>query len=118
MSIMNGSSRAAPSPSVNPGAQPSGASSAQAGGMPIDIPALSRAKRTGSSASDASISLSSLSSLSSSLSSSSLRKTSSRWVKPSPTVNVHTTCGRHTDQYLFGGPSLSELARGIMGKKK
>ncbi|GAP86463.1 putative unnamed protein product [Rosellinia necatrix] len=25
------------------------------------------------------------------------------------TVNVHTHCGRHTDQYLFGGHSIREL---------
>lgn len=46
------------------------------------------------------------------------RKTSSSWIKPSPTVNVHTTCGRHTDQMLFSGPSLAEMARAMMGKKK
>ncbi|KAG6123862.1 hypothetical protein E4U22_004645 [Claviceps purpurea] len=48
---------------------------------------------------------------------SSLRKTSTNLnrnlVKTSPTVNVHTTCGRHTDQLLFGGPSLKDLARSI-----
>ncbi|POR32834.1 Uncharacterized protein TPAR_06965 [Tolypocladium paradoxum] len=111
---MNGSSRAAPSPSLNPGAQPSGASSAPTGSKPIDIPVPSKAKRTGSYASDASSALSP--SLSSSFSSS-LRRTSASLVKPTPTVNVHTTCGRHTDQYFFGGPSLSELARAVIGKK-
>ncbi|KND95272.1 hypothetical protein TOPH_00675 [Tolypocladium ophioglossoides CBS 100239] len=115
ISIMNGSSRAAPSPPVNPGAQPSGASSAEAGSKPIDIPILSKAKRAGSYASDVSSAPSP--SLSSSFSSS-LRKTSSGWVKSSPTVNVHTTCGRHTDQYFFSGPSLTKLARAFMGKKK
>lgn len=36
--------------------------------------------------------------------------TSSR--KPSsPTVNVYTHCGRHTDQYLFGGRGLTDLFR-------
>ncbi|KAG5939159.1 hypothetical protein E4U59_003301 [Claviceps monticola] len=54
---------------------------------------------------------------SSSGSSSSLRKTSANLnrnlVKTSPTVNVHTTCGRHTDQLLFSGPSLKDLARSI-----
>ncbi|KAG6262992.1 hypothetical protein E4U49_002696 [Claviceps purpurea] len=54
---------------------------------------------------------------SSSGSCSSLRKTSTNLnrnlVKTSPTVNVHTTCGRHTDQLLFGGPSLKDLARSI-----
>ncbi|KAI1268402.1 hypothetical protein F5Y18DRAFT_228280 [Xylariaceae sp. FL1019] len=29
----------------------------------------------------------------------------------SPTVNVYTHCGRHTDQYLFGGHSVSDLWR-------
>ncbi|KAK8143385.1 hypothetical protein G3M48_007296 [Beauveria asiatica] len=39
-------------------------------------------------------------------------------VKPAPKVNVHTTCGRHTDQLLFGGPSLTDLARSVFNKKK
>lgn len=39
-------------------------------------------------------------------------------VKPAPKVNVHTTCGRHTDQLLFGGPSLSEIARSVFKKNK
>lgn len=47
-----------------------------------------------------------------------LRRTSFGFIKSSPTVNVHTTCGRHTDQLLFGGPSLSGLARALLGKKK
>jgi hypothetical protein len=38
-------------------------------------------------------------------------------VKHSPTVNVYTTCGRHTDQFLFGGRSLSDLARAVLGRK-
>ncbi|KAJ6788536.1 hypothetical protein PWT90_08852 [Aphanocladium album] len=38
-------------------------------------------------------------------------------VKPSPKVNVHTTCGRHTDQLLFGGPSLTDIARSVFKKK-
>ncbi|KAI1816086.1 hypothetical protein GGS20DRAFT_583883 [Poronia punctata] len=29
----------------------------------------------------------------------------------SPTVNLYTHCGRHTDQYLFGGHSFRELLR-------
>ncbi|KPM34065.1 hypothetical protein AK830_g12510 [Neonectria ditissima] len=41
-------------------------------------------------------------------------KSAHTWVKPAATVNVYTTCGRHTDQLLFGGPSLTELARAIM----
>ncbi|KAL7900983.1 hypothetical protein HDV63DRAFT_406164 [Trichoderma sp. SZMC 28014] len=46
------------------------------------------------------------------------RRTSFGFIKSSPTVNVHTTCGRHTDQLLFGGPSLSGLARALLGRKK
>ncbi|KAM0253312.1 hypothetical protein ACHAQJ_007316 [Trichoderma viride] len=46
------------------------------------------------------------------------RRTSFGFIKSTPTVNVHTTCGRHTDQLLFGGPSLSGLARAFLGKKK
>lgn len=44
-------------------------------------------------------------------------KSAHPWIKPAATVNVYTTCGRHTDQLLFGGPSLTELARSMMGKK-
>ncbi|KFG86195.1 hypothetical protein MANI_008695 [Metarhizium anisopliae] len=55
-------------------------------------------------------------SYSSSASTFSGQKTSSSFIKSSPTVNVHTTCGRHTDQYIFGGPSLRDLAKSI--KKK
>ncbi|KAI1437712.1 hypothetical protein GGR50DRAFT_21601 [Xylaria sp. CBS 124048] len=36
-------------------------------------------------------------------------KSSSR--KNAPKVNVYTHCGRHTDQYLFGGKSLRDLFR-------
>ncbi|KOS18067.1 hypothetical protein ESCO_002393 [Escovopsis weberi] len=36
------------------------------------------------------------------------------FIKSSPTVNVYTTCGRHTDQLLFGGPSLSGFARAFL----
>ncbi|CEJ89508.1 hypothetical protein VHEMI05349 [[Torrubiella] hemipterigena] len=46
-----------------------------------------------------------------------LRRASSNWIKPSPTVNVHTTCGRHSDQLLFGGPSLKDMAKALLGKK-
>ncbi|PNP57918.1 hypothetical protein THARTR1_02076 [Trichoderma harzianum] len=46
------------------------------------------------------------------------RRTSFGFIKSSPTVNVHTTCGRHTDQLLFSGPSLSGLARAFLWKKK
>ncbi|KAI0481121.1 hypothetical protein GGR56DRAFT_672161 [Xylariaceae sp. FL0804] len=34
----------------------------------------------------------------------------------SPTVNVYTHCGRHTDQYLFGGKSISDLWRSAFRK--
>ncbi|KAI1126691.1 hypothetical protein F5Y10DRAFT_266894 [Nemania abortiva] len=33
------------------------------------------------------------------------------------TVNRFTHCGRHTDQYLFGGHSLSESIKDILKKK-
>ncbi|KAI1427040.1 hypothetical protein F5Y12DRAFT_226336 [Xylaria sp. FL1777] len=39
--------------------------------------------------------------------------------KPSsPTVNLYTHCGRHTDQYLFGGHSFSESIKDILRKKQ
>ncbi|PHH64658.1 hypothetical protein CDD81_4099 [Ophiocordyceps australis] len=47
-----------------------------------------------------------------------LRKTSTQWVKSTPTVNHHTTCGRHTDQYFFAGPSLADLARSLVKKSR
>ncbi|KAH7162409.1 hypothetical protein B0J13DRAFT_9777 [Dactylonectria estremocensis] len=50
-------------------------------------------------------------------SASSPSKSPHTWIKPAATVNVYTTCGRHTDQLLFGGPSLTALARAMMGKK-
>ncbi|KAI0435095.1 hypothetical protein F5Y09DRAFT_293681 [Xylaria sp. FL1042] len=38
--------------------------------------------------------------------------------KPStPTVNLYTHCGRHTNQYLFGGHSFSESIKDILKKK-
>ncbi|PHH75570.1 hypothetical protein CDD82_4388 [Ophiocordyceps australis] len=46
------------------------------------------------------------------------RKTSTPWVKSTPTVNHHTTCGRHTDQYFFTGPSLADLARSLVKKSR
>ena len=36
----------------------------------------------------------------------------------SPTKNVYTHCGRHTNQYLFGGRSMSELLRGVFHKRE
>ncbi|EQK99655.1 hypothetical protein OCS_04633 [Ophiocordyceps sinensis CO18] len=113
-------------PPPDAAARPSGAET-----KPIDIPALPKAsvgwrpkikvpagltrqdQRTFSLSSDASSTPPH--SISSSLSSS-LRRSSSTWVKASPTVNLHTTCGRHTDQYLFGGPSLTKMARSVMKK--
>ncbi|KAI5465568.1 hypothetical protein BGZ63DRAFT_420124 [Mariannaea sp. PMI_226] len=41
-------------------------------------------------------------------------KSSHFFIKPTATVNRYTTCGRHTDQLLFGGPSLTELARSFI----
>ncbi|KAF4981928.1 hypothetical protein FZEAL_2360 [Fusarium zealandicum] len=44
-------------------------------------------------------------------------KSSQSWFKPAPqAVNVYTTCGRHTNQLLFGGPSLTEIARSMLKK--
>ncbi|KAH9900508.1 hypothetical protein F4778DRAFT_146021 [Xylariomycetidae sp. FL2044] len=38
--------------------------------------------------------------------------------KPSsPTVNLHTYCGRHTDQFLFGGKSLTNIVRSPFRKE-
>ncbi|KAB5570059.1 hypothetical protein GE09DRAFT_1217509 [Coniochaeta sp. 2T2.1] len=31
--------------------------------------------------------------------------------------NVYTTCGRHTDQYLFGGKGFSDMWRAITKKE-
>ncbi|KAL7960738.1 hypothetical protein V8C34DRAFT_50928 [Trichoderma compactum] len=75
----------------------------------LDSPIFSPSKRVGTSSS-AATSPQSISSPS--------RRTSFGFIKSSPTVNVHTTCGRHTDQLLFGGPSLSGLARAFLWKKK
>ncbi|KAH8894910.1 hypothetical protein GQ53DRAFT_820576 [Thozetella sp. PMI_491] len=52
----------------------------------------------------------------SSTSSSGLDKKSSK--KPtSPTVNAHSYCGRHTDQFLFGGNSpFTDLWKAVRGK--
>ncbi len=36
--------------------------------------------------------------------------------KKSPTVNRLTHCGRHTDQFLFGGHSISELIRSAINR--
>ncbi|KAL2106721.1 hypothetical protein VUR80DRAFT_6309 [Thermomyces stellatus] len=38
--------------------------------------------------------------------------------KHSSNVNVYTTCGRHTDQFLFGGPSLGDMARSLLGRSR
>ncbi|UNI14116.1 hypothetical protein JDV02_000784 [Purpureocillium takamizusanense] len=97
------------------GASPSVDTSSHAASRPIDIPNLSKSQRTSSYSSDSSSAFATSPPLSSSFSSS-LRKTST-FVKPAPRVNVHTTCGRHTDQYFFGGPSLRDLARSMIGKK-
>ncbi|KAL6859598.1 hypothetical protein J3F83DRAFT_717299 [Trichoderma novae-zelandiae] len=75
----------------------------------LDSPLFSPSKRVGTSSS-AATSPQSISSPQ--------HRTSFGFLKASPTVNVHTTCGRHTDQLLFGGPSLSGLARAFLWKKK
>ncbi|KAI1755407.1 hypothetical protein F4782DRAFT_488432 [Xylaria castorea] len=32
-------------------------------------------------------------------------------------VNLYTHCGRHTDQYLFGGHSVSDSVKSLLGRK-
>ncbi|KAI1176260.1 hypothetical protein F4777DRAFT_546953 [Nemania sp. FL0916] len=34
------------------------------------------------------------------------------------TVNRYTHCGRHTDQFLFGGHSISDSIKDLMRKKE
>ncbi|KAF4336001.1 hypothetical protein FBEOM_10134 [Fusarium beomiforme] len=44
-------------------------------------------------------------------------KASRSWFKAAPQpVNNVTYCGRHSSQFLFGGPSLADLARAMLGK--
>ncbi|PHH49628.1 hypothetical protein CFIMG_006710RA [Ceratocystis fimbriata CBS 114723] len=31
--------------------------------------------------------------------------------------NVYTSCGRHTDQFLFSGPPLSSLVKALFGRQ-
>lgn len=33
-------------------------------------------------------------------------------------MNVYTTCGRHTDQFLFSGPSLGDMARSLLNRSR
>lgn len=48
---------------------------------------------------------------------SSTTKASRSWFKAAPQpVNNVTYCGRHSSQFLFGGPSLADLARAMLGK--
>ncbi|KAF5532723.1 hypothetical protein FMEXI_12257 [Fusarium mexicanum] len=50
-------------------------------------------------------------------SASSTTKASRSWFKAAPQpVNNVTYCGRHSSQFLFGGPSLADLARAMLGK--
>ncbi|KAF4969783.1 hypothetical protein FSARC_3060 [Fusarium sarcochroum] len=73
------------------------------------IPLMERKQRTNSYSSE----------LSTESSASATPKTSSSWFKPAPqsaNVNVYSTCGRHTNQFLFGGPSLIDLARAMLSK--
>ncbi|KAL1869175.1 hypothetical protein VTK73DRAFT_3344 [Phialemonium thermophilum] len=37
---------------------------------------------------------------------------------PSPTVNAHSYCGRHTDQYLFGGRTMADIFRAIVHRRE
>ncbi|QUC18667.1 uncharacterized protein UV8b_02908 [Ustilaginoidea virens] len=107
---MNGSSRAAPPPPLNLQSSPPPNSSSRlkfirANTADSGPASLANSKRSASYSSAASSSFSS--------SFSSLRRITTGFIKSSPTVNVHTTCGRHTDQLLFSGPSLKDLARSI-----
>ncbi|KAM0343245.1 hypothetical protein ACHAPU_008695 [Fusarium lateritium] len=45
-------------------------------------------------------------------------KTSRSWFNNTPPANknVHTYCGRHSSQFLFGGPSLIDLAKALLTK--
>lgn len=38
--------------------------------------------------------------------------------KHSSNMNVYTTCGRHTDQFLFSGPSLGDMARSLLRRSR
>ncbi|CAG7557730.1 uncharacterized protein FIESC28_04686 [Fusarium coffeatum] len=75
------------------------------------VPLMESKQRTNSYASEFSTSTKSTAS--------SRTKASRSWFKPAPQpaqVNVHTYCGRHSSQFLFGGPSLADLARAMFGK--
>ncbi|KAK3379740.1 hypothetical protein B0T24DRAFT_612827 [Lasiosphaeria ovina] len=48
---------------------------------------------------------------------SSMGSSSSRKAKCPPNVNAHSYCGRHSDQYLFGGHSLGDLWRSVTKKE-
>jgi hypothetical protein len=37
--------------------------------------------------------------------------------KPTSPKNVYTHCGRHTDQYLFGGKGLGDLWKAVAKKE-
>ncbi|KAL7789880.1 hypothetical protein V8C37DRAFT_385360 [Trichoderma ceciliae] len=103
---MTRSTRATGPPPLELDTSFSGVGIAQYSPDSLDAPIFSPSKRAGTSSTNpASIS-------------SPQRRSSFGFLKSSPTVNVHTTCGRHTDQLLFGGPSLSGLARTFLWKKK
>ncbi|KAH6998735.1 hypothetical protein BGZ61DRAFT_439346 [Ilyonectria robusta] len=107
---MNSFNRAsAPAPlDMHRASRTSSSTSDQGSAGYFDSPAfIDDKQRTGSYSSDVSILDSA----------SSPPKSAHPWIKPAATVNVYTTCGRHTDQLLFGGPSLTALARSMMGKK-
>ncbi|KAH6897279.1 hypothetical protein B0T10DRAFT_181899 [Thelonectria olida] len=98
--------RSAPQP-INPRRTSATSTSDQCGGSYFDSPAIMDEKRrTDSYSSDVSIGLDSTPA--------SPPKSSHTFIKPTATVNRYTTCGRHTDQLLFGGPSLTELARSFI----
>ncbi len=36
----------------------------------------------------------------------------------SPKVNANSYCGRHSDEYLFGGHSITDLFRSLKSRKE
>ncbi|OAA34545.1 hypothetical protein NOR_08411 [Metarhizium rileyi] len=105
----SGSSRAPPPPPLNLASFPPPTSPNQGKNKTVDSEVVSLPSSSQRSASYSS-------SASTFSGQSTLRKSSTGIIKSSPTVNVHTTCGRHTDQFIFGGPSLKDLARSIKRK--
>lgn len=57
-------------------------------------------------------------------SASTFSKTSSKYSSDTPSpiprrnMNVYTRCGRHTDEFLFGGRSFTDMARSLFRDRK